>query len=119
MEQKSNSPTSDFPYSRSPCARLEMATLAQHTYVQRWFLETKTGACAMNNSPTNHGEGNPQAAEEFNEAEQKFANSPSGKQKIKKGPQVRPDEEAELARAEQSGKSHAKNDDSNTTRMKH
>jgi hypothetical protein len=73
----------------------------------------------MNNSPTNHGEGNPEAAEEFNQAEQKFVKSDRGKEKIKKGPEVRPGEEAELERAEQRGKSHAKHDDSRTTRMKH
>jgi hypothetical protein len=83
------------------------------------FSRPERGARAMSNSPKNHGEGNPEAAEEFNQAEQKFVNSPQGKEKIKKGPEVRPGEEAELARAEQSAKSHGKNDDSKTTRMKH
>jgi hypothetical protein len=73
----------------------------------------------MNRSPTNHGEGNPEAADEFNQAEQKFVNSPAGKKAIKKGPKVRPGEEADLEHAEQQGKSHAKHDDSHTTRMKH
>jgi hypothetical protein len=72
----------------------------------------------MNQSPTNHGEGNPEAAEEFNQAERKFVNSPQGKKKIEQGPEVRPGEEADLKDAERRGKSHAKHDDSNTTRMK-
>jgi hypothetical protein len=65
-------------------------------------------------SPTNHGEGNPEAAERFNTAEKAFVNSPGGKKKIQEGPRVRADEEAELARAEQAGKAHAKADDSDT-----
>jgi hypothetical protein len=73
----------------------------------------------MTNSPKNHGEGNPEAAEAFNQAERKFVESPEGKKTISKGPQVRPDEEAELRQAEERGKSHAKNDDSKTTKMKH
>jgi len=67
----------------------------------------------MVNKPTsNHGEGDPEAAERFNKAEREFVNSDRGKQKIKKGPQVRPDEEAELAKAEQRGRERAKDDDS-------
>jgi hypothetical protein len=61
---------------------------------------------------TNHGEGNPEAAENFNRDEQEFVNSPRGKQKIQQGPQVRPDEEAELAQAEESARERAKDDDS-------
>jgi hypothetical protein len=72
----------------------------------------------MEKSPVNHGEGNPEAAAEFNEAERGFVASERGKRKIKEGPQVKKGEEAELERAEQSGKSHAKNDDSNTKQMK-
>jgi hypothetical protein len=72
----------------------------------------------MTSKSTNHGEGNPEAAAEFNKAEQAFVNSPKGKEKISKGPNVRPDEEADLAQAEQRAKAHAKNDDSNTTKMK-
>ena len=72
----------------------------------------------MKEKSTNHGEGNPEAAAEFNKAEQAFVNSPKGKEKISKGPNVRPDEEADLAQAEQRAKAHAKNDDSNTTKMK-
>jgi hypothetical protein len=63
-------------------------------------------------SSSNHGEGNPEAAERFNTAERQFVNSDSGKQKIKQGAQVRPGEEAELAKAEQAGRAHAKDDDS-------
>ncbi len=59
-------------------------------------------------STSNHGEGNPEAAERFNSAEKEFVNSPRGKEKIKKGPDVRPGEEAELADAEQSARQRAK-----------
>lgn len=72
----------------------------------------------MAKSPVNHGEGNPEAAAEFNKAERDFVSSEKGQRKIEEGPQVKPGEEAELARAEEAGKSHAKNDDSNTQRMK-
>jgi hypothetical protein len=72
----------------------------------------------MEKPPVNHGEGNPEAAAEFNEAERGFVASERGKRKIKEGPQVNKGEEADLERAEQRGKSHAKNDDSNTKQMK-
>lgn len=65
-----------------------------------------------NESPSNHGEGNPEAAERFNTAEREFVGSDRGKQKIKDGAQVRPNEEAELAKAEQLGRERAKDDDS-------
>jgi hypothetical protein len=64
------------------------------------------------NRPANHGEGDPQAAERFNIAERAFVDSARGKKKIKEGPQVTVAEEAELAKAEQIGRSHAKDDDS-------
>jgi hypothetical protein len=72
----------------------------------------------MTQNSTNHGEGNPEAAAEFNKAEQEFVNSPKGKAQISKGPNVKPEEEAELTQAEQRAKAHGKNDDSNTTKMK-
>ena len=72
----------------------------------------------MEKSPANHGEGNPEAAAEFNEAEQKFVKSERGKQKIERGPQVRPGEESALEQAEETAKARGKNDDSHTTRMK-
>jgi hypothetical protein len=59
---------------------------------------------------SNQGEGNKEAAKRFNDAEQKFVNSDAGQQKIQKGPQVRPDEEAELERAEKATRSHGKDD---------
>jgi hypothetical protein len=65
-----------------------------------------------NKSSSNHGEGNPDAAERFNTAERQFVDSERGKNQIKQGAQVRPGEEAELAKAEQVGREHAKNDDS-------
>ena len=72
----------------------------------------------MEKSPTNFGEGNPEAAAEFNEAEQKFVKSKRGKQKISGGAQVRPGEQAELEQAEERAKARGKNDDSHTTQMK-
>jgi hypothetical protein len=62
----------------------------------------------MDKKPVNHGEGNPEAAEHFNAAEQRFVKSEGGKQKIREGAQVRPDEEAGLAEAEKIGRDHAK-----------
>jgi hypothetical protein len=72
----------------------------------------------MEKTPVNHGEGNPEAAAEFNKAERDFVASKQGQQKIKEGPGVKPGEEAALKQAEQQGKSHAKNDDSKTEQMK-
>jgi len=63
-------------------------------------------------SPANHGEGNPEAADQFNTAEREFVGSDRGKKKINEGAQVRPNEEADLAKAEQLGRERAKGDDS-------
>jgi hypothetical protein len=68
--------------------------------------------------PSNHGEGNPEAAERFNTAEQEFINSKRGKQKIQEGPNVQPEEQADLAEAEKVGRQHAKYDDSAGTTKK-
>jgi hypothetical protein len=68
----------------------------------------------MSNEPSNHGEGNPQAAAEFNTAEQRFVNSKRGKKKIQEGPQVKPNEEASLAQAEELARRRGKDDDSAT-----
>jgi hypothetical protein len=57
---------------------------------------------------SNHGEGNPEAAAEFNSSEQAFVNSAGGKKKIKEGPHVRPDEEASLLEAERLGRERGK-----------
>jgi hypothetical protein len=62
-------------------------------------------------SPANHGEGNPEAADRFNTAEREFVGSDRGKKKISEGAQVRPNEEADLAKAEQLGRDRAKDDD--------
>jgi hypothetical protein len=59
-------------------------------------------------SPANHGEGNPEAADRFNTAEQGFVNSARGKQKIKEGPEVRPEEEGDLTEAEKLGRERAR-----------
>jgi hypothetical protein len=63
-------------------------------------------------SGSNHGEGNPDAAKRFNKAERSFVDSARGKEKIREGTHVPPAEEADLAKAEQVGRDHAKNDDS-------
>jgi hypothetical protein len=63
-------------------------------------------------TPSNHGEGNPEAADRFNTAEREFVNSESGKQKIQEGAHVSPDEEADLAKAEQLGRERAMDDES-------
>jgi len=72
----------------------------------------------MEKRPVNHGEGNPEAAAEFNKAEREFVTSDKGQRTIKEGPHVKPGEEADLQQAEQRGKSRAKNDDSHTKQMK-
>src|SRR5271155_4267610 len=43
------------------------------------------GARTMQNPPVNHGEGNPEAAAEFNKAERDFVASDQGQRKIKEG----------------------------------
>jgi hypothetical protein len=68
-----------------------------------------------NKSPSNHGEGDPEAADRFNTAERRFVDSARGKRKIQEGAQVRPAEEAELADAEKRGRERAKGDDSDAT----
>lgn len=68
----------------------------------------------MGKESENHGEGNPEAADRFNKAEHGFVDSARGKKKIKEGPKVGPGEEADLAKAEQAGRDHAKDDDSQT-----
>jgi hypothetical protein len=65
----------------------------------------------MSNESRNHGEGDPEAADRFNTAERSFVQSARGKEKIKEGAKVRPEEEAALAKAEQAGRDHAKADD--------
>lgn len=72
----------------------------------------------MEKKSVNHGEGNPEAAAEFNKAERDFVASPEGQRKIKEGPKVKPGEEADLKDAEQRGKSRAKADDSHTDQIK-
>jgi hypothetical protein len=63
-------------------------------------------------SPRNHGEGDPESARRFNDAETAFVKSERGKSRIKKGPEVRPDEEAEIAKAEREASGRGKEDDS-------
>jgi hypothetical protein len=62
-------------------------------------------------SDSNHGEGNPEAAEEFNTREKEFVNSARGKKKIAEGPKVRPDEQAALSDAEGLARARSKGDD--------
>ena len=61
----------------------------------------------------NHGEGDPEAAERFNSAEQGFLGSPRGKEKVAAGAHVRPEEQAELDKAEELGRARSRGDDSN------
>ena len=56
------------------------------------------------NSKTNHGEGDPEAGKRFNEAETRFVESARGKQKVRDGANIRPDEESALADAERLGR---------------
>ena len=70
----------------------------------------------MGNESSNHGEGNPEAADRFNKAEREFVSSSRGKEKIKEGPRVQPGEEASLAQAEELGRELAKDGDSKHAR---
>ena len=58
-----------------------------------------------------HGEGDPEAAERFNEAETAFVESARGKRAVRKGRKVRPEEEAAVRDAEQRGRERSKGDD--------
>jgi hypothetical protein len=60
----------------------------------------------------NHGEGDPEAAERFNDAEQAFVESARGKKAIDAGAQVQADQEPELAEAEERARARSKGDDS-------
>ncbi len=62
------------------------------------------------NTPSNHGEGDPEAADRFNTAERAFVDSARGKKKIKEGPAVSAGEEGDLAKAEKIGLDHAQGD---------
>ncbi len=72
-----------------------------------------------NEQSGNHGEGNPEAARNFNEAEQRFVNSPPGRRKIEEGAKVRPEEQAALEDAERRGREHAKEEDPAVQRESH
>ncbi|HTT05965.1 MAG TPA: hypothetical protein VMF64_11810 [Steroidobacteraceae bacterium] len=61
----------------------------------------------------NQGEGNREAAANFNRAEREYVQSPGGQQKIREGTHVSPGEEAELSEAERRAKERAKAQDSN------
>ena len=65
----------------------------------------------MGKQSSNHGEGNPEAADRFNSTEREFVVSARGKKKIQEGADVRPDEEADLEESEQLGRERAKSDD--------
>lgn len=68
----------------------------------------------MGKETDNHGEGDPQAAERFNDAETTFVGSERGRKKIREGAQVRPEEAEELDQAEAEGRRHAKDDPDDT-----
>ena len=72
----------------------------------------KQSASNQAEGSSNHGEGDPVAAERFNAAEQAFVESPRGKKAISDGTQVRAEEEADLANAEEQGRARSKGDDS-------
>ncbi len=59
-------------------------------------------------SKANHGEGDPESAQRFNDAETRFVDSAQGKHKVREGANVRSDEELGLAQAERLGKARAK-----------
>jgi len=61
----------------------------------------------------NQGEGNREAAANFNQAEREFVHSPGGQQKIREGTHVKPGEDAELSEAERRAAERAKAQDSN------
>jgi hypothetical protein len=66
----------------------------------------------MEKQSSNHGEGDPEAADRFNTAERDFVKSDRGRKKIEEGVRVRPGEEAELEEAEKLARGRAKDDDS-------
>jgi hypothetical protein len=59
-------------------------------------------------STNNRGEGNPQAAARFNDAETAFVNSSRGKQAIARGAKDRREDETAVAEAENEGMSRKK-----------
>ena len=61
----------------------------------------------------NHGEGDPEAAERFNEAETPFLKSARRERAVRKGTKVRPKEEAALQDAEKRSRERSKGDDPN------
>jgi hypothetical protein len=62
-------------------------------------------------NPKNQGEGNKEADRNYREHTEKFINSERGKEQIKHAGDVSPGEQAELEKAEEIGKSHAKEAD--------
>ena len=60
----------------------------------------------------NHGEGDPESAERFNDAEQSFVKSARGKRAVRRGSKVQPEEEAGLQEAEERGRERSRGDDS-------
>ena len=67
---------------------------------------------SANHDGANHGEGDPEAAERFNTAEQAFVESARGKKAISDGARVRSDEVADLAGAEEQARARSKGDES-------
>jgi hypothetical protein len=65
-----------------------------------------------NSEQANHGEGNPEAAADFNQAERQFVQSPEGQRKIRQGTHVPPEEERELDEAEGRARERARAQDS-------
>ena len=65
----------------------------------------------MDKRNSTHGEGDPKAAERFNEAEPEFVKSARGKRAIRRGARVSPDEESALNDAELRGRERSKGED--------
>ncbi len=65
--------------------------------------------------PKNQGEGNKEADRNYRDRTERFVNSAHGKEEIKHAGDVSPGEEAELEKAEEIGKSHAKEADQKTS----
>lgn len=67
----------------------------------------------------NQGEGDREADRRYRERTQEFVNSPRGRRKIEEGVNVDASEQGDLERAEQEGRSRAKEEDPNVDRDYH
>ena len=65
----------------------------------------------MATNDKNQGEGNREAARQYNEATRKFVESGKVEDKAREAKEVDATEQAELEKAEEAGKKHAKEED--------